>query len=114
MVSEDDKTNELYLNRGDGTFEDGGSRIPVTGTSNSVVVVDINSDGAPDILIGNNGQNNLLINNGKGYFKDENNKLSLYIENVKDSLCEVEYSGNLFFYFKADKQNVNLFLNLIK
>ncbi len=71
VVSEDDKTNELYLNNGDGTFSDAGDRIPVTGTSNSVVVFDINLDGAPDILIGNNGQNNVLINDGKGYFKDE-------------------------------------------
>ncbi|UOY06341.1 VCBS repeat-containing protein [Muricauda sp. SCSIO 64092] len=71
VVSEDDKTNELYLNNGDGTFRDGGSRIPVSGTSNSVVVVDVNNDGAPDVMIGNNGQNNLLINDGKGYFKDE-------------------------------------------
>ncbi len=71
IVSEDDQTNELYLNNGDGTFSDGGSRIPVTGTSNSVVVFDINGDNAPDVLIGNNGQNNILINDGKGYFKDE-------------------------------------------
>ena len=71
IVSEDDKINELYLNNGDGTFSDGGNRIPVTGTSNSVVVVDINKDGAPDIMIGNNGQNNMLINDGKGNFKDE-------------------------------------------
>lgn len=71
IVSEDDKTNELYLNNGDGTFIDGGNRIPVSGTSNSVVVVDVNNDGAPDIIIGNNGQNNLLVNDGKGYFKDE-------------------------------------------
>ncbi len=71
VVSEDDKTNELYLNNGDGTFRDVGSRIPVSGTSNSVVVVDVNKDGAPDVMIGNNGQNNLLVNNGKGYFKDE-------------------------------------------
>ena len=55
VVSEDDQTNEFYLNNGDGTFTDGGDRIPVTGTSNSVVVFDLNHDGAPDILIGNNG-----------------------------------------------------------
>lgn len=71
IVSEDDKTNELYLNNGDGTFADAGNRIPVTGTSNSVVIFDINNDGALDIMIGNNGQNNVLINDGKGHFKDE-------------------------------------------
>jgi len=74
VVSEDDKTNELYLNNGDGTFTDAGNRIPVTGTSNSVLVFDVNHDGALDILIGNNGQNNLLINDGKGHFKDESIK----------------------------------------
>ena len=31
VVSEDDKTNEFYLNTGDGTFKDAGNRIPVTG-----------------------------------------------------------------------------------
>ena len=71
VVSEDDKTNELYLNNGDGSFKDGGNRIPVEGTSNSVVVLDVNLDGFPDVLIGNNGQNNVLINDGKGFFKDE-------------------------------------------
>ncbi len=71
IVSEDDKVNELYLNQGDGTFTNAGDRIPVTGTSNSVVVFDINNDGAIDILIGNNGQNNVLINDGTGHFKDE-------------------------------------------
>jgi len=71
IVSEDDKINELYLNNGNGTFMDAGERIPVEGTSNSVVVLDVNGDDAPDILIGNNGQNNILMNNGKGYFKDE-------------------------------------------
>jgi len=74
IVSEDDQINELYLNNGDGTFTDGGNRIPVTDTSNSVVVVDINNDKAPDILIGNNGQNKVLINDGKGHFTDESIK----------------------------------------
>ena len=96
VVSEDDKTNELYLNRGDGTFEDGGSRIPVTGTSNSVVVVDINNDGAPDILIGNNGQNNLLINNGKGYFKDETSaRFGTFIDVTQDlTLGDIDNDGD--------------------
>lgn len=71
VVSEDDQTNEFYLNDGQGQFSDAGERIPVTGTSNSVVVVDINKDGASDIMIGNNGQNVILINDGKGFFKDE-------------------------------------------
>jgi hypothetical protein len=70
VVTEDDRANELYLNRGDGTFRDASDRLPVTGTSNAVVVRDLTGDGAPDILIGNNGQNVFLENDGDGRFRD--------------------------------------------
>ena len=96
VVSEDDKTNELYLNNGDGTFADGGDRIPVTGTSNSVVVFDINADGAPDILIGNNGQNNILINDGTGHFKDETlERFGAFLDITQDlTLADVDNDGD--------------------
>lgn len=96
VVSEDDKTNELYLNNGNGTFTDGGNRIPVTGTSNSVIVYDINNDKAPDILIGNNGQNNVLINDGKGYFKNETNeRFGVFIDVTQDlTLCDIDNDGD--------------------
>lgn len=96
IVSEDDKTNELYLNNGDGTFTDGGKRIPVTGTSNSVLVYDVNKDGAPDILIGNNGQNTILINDGKGYFKDETiARFGEFIDVTQDlTLCDIDKDGD--------------------
>ena len=96
VVSEDDKINELYLNNGYGTFKDAGDRIPVTGTSNSVVVYDLNQDGAADILIGNNGQNNVLINNGKGYFKDETKKrLGVFTDVTQDlTLADVDGDGD--------------------
>ena len=71
VVTEDDQTNEFYLNTDDATFTDAGDRWPVTGTSNAVLVADLNGDGAPDILVGNNGQNNVLINDGSGQFTDE-------------------------------------------
>ncbi|MEO2051923.1 MAG: VCBS repeat-containing protein [Allomuricauda sp.] len=96
VVSEDDKTNELYVNNGDGTFMDGGDRIPVTGTSNSVVVFDITGDGAPDILIGNNGQNNILINDGTGHFKDETLvRLGAFFDVTQDlTLADVDNDGD--------------------
>ena len=81
VVSEDDKTNEFYLNNGDGSFADAGDRIPVTGTSNAVLVIDVNVDGHQDIIIGNNGQNRILINDGKAQFKDET---TLRLEGVND------------------------------
>ncbi|MEC7771864.1 MAG: VCBS repeat-containing protein [Bacteroidota bacterium] len=96
VVSEDDKTNELYLNNGNGTFSDGGDRIPVTGTSNSVVVFDINADGSPDILIGNNGQNNMLINDGTGHFKDETlERFGAFLDVTQDlTLADVDNDGD--------------------
>ena len=97
IVSEDDQTNELYLNNGDGTFSDAGDRIPVAGTSNSVVVVDINTDGAPDVLIGNNGQNNLLINDGQGYFRDESlQRFGQFIDVTQDlTIADLDNDGDL-------------------
>ncbi len=96
IVSEDDRTNELYLNNGDGTFTDGGNRIPVSGTSNSVVVIDVNNDSAPDIIIGNNGQNNLLINDGKGFFKDETtSRLGEFSDVTQDvTLADIDNDGD--------------------
>lgn len=73
IVSEDDQINELYFNDGKGFFTDVSSRIPVTGISNAVLVEDINNDSFPDILIGNNGSNFILINDGTGNFVDESN-----------------------------------------
>ncbi|MDA3875671.1 MAG: FG-GAP-like repeat-containing protein [Halothiobacillus sp.] len=70
VVSEDDQTNELYLNDGNGFFMDASDRLPVTGTPNAVVVADLVGDELPDILIGNNGQNVLLLNTGDATFKD--------------------------------------------
>jgi len=70
VVSEDDQTNELFLNDGKGFFSDASQRLPVTGTSNAVLVMDLTGNGHPDILIGNNGQNVLLENDGAANFAD--------------------------------------------
>ena len=71
FVSEDDQTNELYLNDGAGNFIDASGRIPVTGTTNGLAVADLNRDGAPDLLLANNGQDAAVINDGSGHFRDE-------------------------------------------
>ena len=71
VVSEDDRTNELYFNDGTGRFTDEGARLPVEGTTNGVVVADVNGDGSPDILFANNGQDAVIINDGTGSFVDE-------------------------------------------
>ncbi|MFQ5973012.1 MAG: FG-GAP repeat domain-containing protein [Alphaproteobacteria bacterium] len=71
VVSEDDQVNELYLNDGGGFFSDAGAKLPVTGVTNAVLVADIDRDGDADILFGNNGQNFVIVNDGRANFTDE-------------------------------------------
>lgn len=96
LVSEDDQTNELYLNDGSGQFSDGGSRLPVQGTSNGVFVADVNNDGHPDILIGNAGRNVVLINDGNGQFTDESDqRLPTHTTTTQDlELGDVDGDGD--------------------
>ncbi len=97
FVSEDDQINELYLNDGQGGFIDATANIPVTGISNAVLAEDLTGDGAPDLLIGNNGQNRFLVNDGTGLFTDETN-LRLPIRNdiTQDlELGDIDGDGDL-------------------
>jgi hypothetical protein len=71
IVTEDDQVNELYLNDGTAHFVDESRRIPVSGTTNGLVVSDLSGDGRPDLILANNGQDALLINDGTGHFRDE-------------------------------------------
>ncbi|TAF34480.1 MAG: T9SS C-terminal target domain-containing protein [Cytophagales bacterium] len=70
FASEDDFTHEMYLNTGMGNFTDVSNRLPQS-VANAVVTTDINGDTFPDLIFGNEGQELLLINDGKGNFTDE-------------------------------------------
>jgi len=71
LVSEDDRTDELYLNDGAGVFADASERLPLSLVSNALAIIDLDADGAPDILTGNIGRNGALINDGTGRFTDQ-------------------------------------------
>ncbi len=63
----------LYLNRGDGTFEDAASKcgLRTDGKGLGVVLVDLNDDGALDIYIANDTDDNFLyLNDSTGQFKE--------------------------------------------
>ena len=70
FVAEDDETNELYLNKGDGWCDDASDRLPVSGVSNAVLAIDLDADGDEDLIIGNKGQNVALLNDGEGRFTE--------------------------------------------
>ena len=97
FVSEDDQTNEYYLNNGAAVFSSVNERIPVRGTSNSVETADLNQDGAPDLIIGNQGQNVILINDGRGYFQDETaERLPRGTATTQDiELADIDADGDL-------------------
>jgi hypothetical protein len=71
FVSEDDRKDELYLNDGAARFVDVSERLVPDDVSNALVVLDLNADGAPDVLTGNIGVDRALINDGTGRFRDE-------------------------------------------
>ena len=69
VVSEDDRTNEYYVNDGQARFS--ASSLPVSGTSNAVVAGDIDDDGDLDLVIGNAGPEFVLVNDGSGNWSSE-------------------------------------------
>lgn len=71
FVGNQNETNELYINDGGGSFGDLTNRIPVTGNSTAVEALDIDGDGPIDIMIGNIGQNVILINGGNAFFNNQ-------------------------------------------
>jgi hypothetical protein len=71
FVSEDDRMDELYVNDGAGRFTDVSTRLVTDDVSNALVVLDLDDDGAPDLLTGNIGTDRALINDGRGGFRDE-------------------------------------------
>ena len=94
VVSEDDEINELYLNRGDGSFADAGERLPVTGVSNAILVMDVDGDGDQDVIIGNNGQNVLLLNDGRANFSDATAQWLPVREDVTQGLAAGDLDGD--------------------
>lgn len=72
-------TNELYRNKGDGTFENVTKKAGVghEGFGMGVTIGDFNNDSYPDIYVSNHGPNVLYKNNGNGTFSDISKKVGL-------------------------------------
>ncbi len=100
FCSEDDvnlgKTNvhEFYLGDGEGRFTTAAFQLPDS-EANAIISGDIDGDGDPDILLGNNGINTVLINPGDGNFLIENNRLPAISRTTQDlALGDVDGDGD--------------------
>lgn len=74
FANSSNKIQQLYINNGKGVFTDETStRMPTLSTSaRQCAAGDVDGDGDIDVFFGcYNGQDLLLINDGKGFFKDE-------------------------------------------
>lgn len=96
FVSEDDVVHEIYLNDGNGFFSIPDYSIP-NSICNAVIAKDINGDDLPDIFLGNNGQNMILINDeGNGFIDQTNQLLPQIIDVTQDlKLADVDNDGDL-------------------
>jgi len=111
FVSEDDQTNELFLQIEPGSFVDSSWRLSVTDVSNTHAVMDIDNDGDPDILVGNIGMNRVLINDGRANFVDETQARWTNEANTQDiELVDVDNDGDLDVITANEGQN-ELFVN---
>ena len=85
--------NRLYLNRGDGTFEDAGAGAADTGYGMGVAIGDYDGDGDPDIYVLNYGPNAMYRNDGTGSFE----RVAVGAEDPSWSVSGVffDYDGDL-------------------
>jgi hypothetical protein len=113
FVSEDNIQHEFYANDGAGNFTEIPNMLPDS-EANAVTAADINGDGFKDLIIGNAGQDAILINTpageaGKGiwsrYFEDETGQrlpmdesVTQDMETRKVTLGDIDGDGDLDLY----------------
>jgi hypothetical protein len=75
--------HEYYWGDGKGKFSPAPYQFPDS-EANAVITADLNIDGAPDVIFGNNGLLNVLINDGKGLFELQNNRIPAIYRTTQD------------------------------
>ncbi|NUO00054.1 MAG: VCBS repeat-containing protein [Saprospiraceae bacterium] len=101
FCSEDDVTlgwtnvHEYYLSNGAGHFA-AASYLPPDSEANAVIAADLNTDGLPDLLLGNKGPNLALINVGNGNFTAESQRIPQAFRTTQDlAMADVDGDGDL-------------------
>lgn len=112
------QANTLYLNRGDGSFEDGSAASGLgsdLNASTSAMAADFNGDTTLDLLVGNTGEqpNLLYLNDGKGHFRlaTEGSGLKIASNSVALATADFNKDGILDLYVVNANLPDQLFLN---
>jgi hypothetical protein len=110
FLSANQTKNQLYLNKGNMTFENISEKAGISGNSSwntGVVMGDINGDGLLDIYVcavlglnGFNGHNELFINKGDGTFEESAAKYGLDFDSYSSNAAFLDYDldGDLDMY----------------
>jgi len=85
VVMGQSNVHEYYLGDGDQGFELANVNLPDS-EANAVITADINNDGQPDLLFGNNGPTTLLLNNGDGTFTTDTDRVPAVNRTTQDLL----------------------------
>ena len=106
FVSEDDFEHEYYWNAGNGTFSAPPLFLPYT-NCRAVNSSDFNGDNIPDIMLGNNGQNFMLINDGTGEFINETFDRIPFIDDKTQDIAtrDVDGDGDLDIFLASEDVN---------
>jgi len=95
FASEDTPFHELYFGTSNGGMTPAPNQLTVPRKANAVVTMDANGDGFADLLIGYQGQNELLLNDGAGNFAlDTTQIFPVNLEHTQD-LKLIDIDGDL-------------------
>lgn len=110
FATEDDEVNEYFWQSQTNSapsFVAAPQQLPVRGRSNAVIALDLNGDGYQDLIIGNDGPNFALINDGAGRFTDESQaRLGARADTTQDVAAgDVDGDGDLDLVFGNEGPN---------
>ncbi|MFY7665852.1 FG-GAP-like repeat-containing protein [Flavobacterium sp.] len=110
FCSEDDKVHEFYLNNGKGFYTAATFQFSPS-EANAVISEDINKDGKPDIILGNNGQSQIYLNRGNATFQLDEKRLPIINKVTQDiAATDIDKDGDLDLIFANEDGNL-LFRN---
>jgi hypothetical protein len=109
FYGEDDRIAAYFLRTG-GRYIAATDRLPSRAIANAVVAVDIDNDGDADLVVGNNGPDVVLINDGGGNLTDESDRLPASTDVTQDiATGDVNADGTIDLLFGNEDGNALYF-----